>query len=117
MWENSNKFIGDETDFRKWICAITKFKAIDYYRKAARNMDVAVERVDDGFVNSSRKISRGNKSLAGDTGDGFVNSAEDEVIIKEDKNELIKFINQLEPMDRDIFIMKFFFGGILILKI
>ena len=37
-------------------------------------------------------------------------SAEDEFIIMEDRAELIKFINQLEPVDRKIFIMKFFLG-------
>lgn len=103
VWENSNKFNGEDTDFRRWICAIAKFKAIDYYRKANRNMDVAVELVDDGF----RKLSKVNIS---ENSGVFVNSAEDEVIIKEDKNELIELINQLEPMDRDIFIMKFFLG-------
>ena len=37
-------------------------------------------------------------------------SAEDELIMIEDKAELIKLINLLEPVDREIFIMKFFLG-------
>lgn len=88
VWDNSNKFNGDDADFKRWICVIAKFKAIDYYRKARRNMDVAVDVVEDGRVNS----------------------AEDEFITKEEENELIKLINQLDPMDRNIFIMKFFLG-------
>ena len=37
-------------------------------------------------------------------------SAEDELIMLEDRTELIKLINQLEPVEREIFIMKFFLG-------
>jgi len=37
-------------------------------------------------------------------------SAEDELILLEDRTELIQLINQLEPVERDIFIMKFFLG-------
>ena len=37
-------------------------------------------------------------------------SAEDELILLEDRTELIKLINQLEPVDREIFVMKFFLG-------
>ena len=37
-------------------------------------------------------------------------SAEDELILIEDRTELIKLINLLEPVDREIFIMKFFLG-------
>ena len=37
-------------------------------------------------------------------------SAEDELIMIENKTELIQLINLLEPVDRDIFIMKFFLG-------
>ena len=88
VWENISKFNGDDNDFKRWICAIAKYIAIDYYRKAMKNLDIAVEKVEEG-----------KKS-----------SVEEEVIIKEDKNELMELINTLEPMDRDIFIMKFFLG-------
>lgn len=37
-------------------------------------------------------------------------SAEDELILLEKRTELIKLVNQLEPVDREIFIMKFFLG-------
>ncbi len=36
IWNNSNKFHGDSTDFKKWIRAIAKFKSIDYYRKTSK---------------------------------------------------------------------------------
>ena len=46
VWENSDQFKGDATDFRKWMCAIAKFKAIDYYRKARKSMEVSSEHTD-----------------------------------------------------------------------
>jgi len=88
IWNNSKKFQGDSTDFKKWICAIAKFKSIDYYRKAHKKVETSSNYMD---LNAEK-------------------SAEDELIMMEDKTELIKLINQLEPVDRDIFIMKFFLG-------
>lgn len=88
IWNNSKKFHGDSTDFKKWICAIAKFKSIDYYRKANKKVEVTSNYMD---LDPEK-------------------SAEDELIMMEDKAELIKLINILEPLDRDIFIMKFFLG-------
>lgn len=88
IWNNSKKFHGDSTDFKKWICVIAKFRAIDYYRKRSGKVEFT-----SNFIDFHHEIS-----------------AEDELIIKEDKTELITLINLLEPVDRDIFIMKFFLG-------
>ncbi|MFD2442651.1 sigma-70 family RNA polymerase sigma factor [Bacillus sp. CGMCC 1.16607] len=89
IWNHSNKFQGESTtEFKKWICSIAKYKAIDYYRKARKKMEYSSE-VLDAIVEST---------------------AEDELILMEDKAELIKLINLLEPVDRNIFIMKYFLG-------
>lgn len=88
VWNNSDKFKGEEKDFRNWICAIAKFKAIDYYRKASKSAEVAVDNIIE------------KETI----------SAEDEAIFNEDKSEVIKLLNTLEVMDREIFIMKFFLG-------
>ncbi|MBC6974110.1 sigma-70 family RNA polymerase sigma factor [Bacillus sp. Xin] len=88
VWHNADKFHGEAEDFKKWIAAIAKFKAIDYYRKA--NKEIAITS-DDLDVNKGR-------------------SAEDEFIVIEDRNELVKIINELEPIDQKIFIMKFLLG-------
>ena len=88
VWNNADKFNGEELDFKKWIYKIAKFKAIDYYRKEIKNSDVTLE----------EKEMSTNKSV------------EDEIISTEDRNELIELINTLEPIDRDIFTMKFFLG-------
>lgn len=89
IWNNADKFHGEASeDFRKWICAIAKFKAIDYYRKAMGNAEVAS---DDIEVDTHTTI-------------------EDELIIQEDRRELIRLINNLEPIDKEIFLMKYFLG-------
>lgn len=88
VWNNSNKFKGEEVEFKKWIYKIAKFKAIDYYRKEIKNLEVSLE---DKYVSQ-------NKSL------------EEEVIINEEINQLIKLINTFDPIDRNIFTMKFFLG-------
>ncbi|TSI06228.1 sigma-70 family RNA polymerase sigma factor [Lysinibacillus sp. BW-2-10] len=87
IWNNSKSFQGDAMDFKKWICAIAKYKAIDYYRKASKRVEY-----------SSNSLDMNAES-----------SVEDELIIMEDKAELIKLINLLEPIDRKIFIMKYFY--------
>jgi len=88
IWDHSKKFRGDSQDFKKWICRIARFKAIDYYRKTTKQKE---------FTSNSIELNA-EKSI------------EEELIILEDRTELIKLINQLEPVERDIFIMKFFLG-------
>ena len=69
-------------------CAIAKFKAIDYYRKSTKTVEI----ISDEFHISTEK------------------SAEDELIVMEDREELLKLINQLEPLDQKVFIMKYLLG-------
>ncbi|MDZ5472830.1 sigma-70 family RNA polymerase sigma factor [Bacillus sp. 31A1R] len=89
IWNHSGKFQGgSETEFKKWICTITKYKAIDYYRKTKKKQEYSSEYLPTTMESS----------------------AEDELILMEDQAELIKLINQLEPVDRNIFIMKYFLG-------
>ncbi|QDX92730.1 sigma-70 family RNA polymerase sigma factor [Brevibacillus laterosporus] len=88
IWNNSDKFNGDSNDFKKWICAVAKFKSIDYYRKASKKMEPT-----SNYMELNAGIS-----------------AEDELIMLENRTELINLINHLEPVERDIFIMKFFLG-------
>ncbi|CAM4241312.1 RNA polymerase factor sigma-70 [Bacillus manliponensis] len=88
VWEHANKFDGDAADFKKWITKIAKFKAIDYYRKVTKQVEVTADYVD----------------VEGK------NSVEDELILMENRSELIQLINELEFVDREIFIMKYLLG-------
>ncbi|KQL52501.1 RNA polymerase subunit sigma-70 [Heyndrickxia shackletonii] len=88
IWEHSHKFNGDSKDFKKWICSIAKFKSIDYYRRASKKVEFTSNHLD---LHSEKSI-------------------EDELIFLEKRTELINLINKLEPLEREIFIMKFFLG-------
>lgn len=89
VWENSSKFTGDKSNFKNWIAGISKFKAIDYYRKLK------------GKVNY--------EEVTGEEIDNSI-SIEDEVIAEIDSNEAVNLINKLKEPDRTIFIMKFIYG-------
>lgn len=88
VWENSCKFNGEDEDFKKWIYKISRYKAIDYYRKEIRKKEIITDDIEIGESKSS----------------------EDEFLIKEEEHKIIKLINNLKPLDRDIFIMKFLLG-------
>lgn len=88
IWNHASQFEGNEDDFKKWVYKIAKYQAIDYYRKLRRREEVSLE------VNTLiQEIS-----------------AEDQVMLHEDKRELAAFINSLQPIDRKIFTMKYFLG-------
>ena len=84
VWQNARKFRGgDENDFKNWICTVAKYKAIDYYRKEVKNYEIASEFLEI-FMQESRE--------------GGVEDTVNEVL------------NQLEPMDRENFIMRYLLG-------
>lgn len=88
VWNNSSKFEGDESNFKNWVCAIAKFKSIDYYRKAVKKSEIVLDTIEIKDKNT----------------------LEEEILISENRSEVINLLNELEPLDRDIFIMKFFLG-------
>ncbi len=85
-FDNAKQFKGEREDFRKWICTIAKYKAIDKQRKTA-NSPVMAEFEDYQFE---------------------VKSAEKEFLIKSSIDDLLKMMTKLEQVDRDIFTMKYF---------
>lgn len=85
-YENAKQFEGNEEDFRKWLCTIAKFKAVDRQRKLARNP--VITDVDDIRLH--------------------VQSAEEEFLLKSDAHDLMIIMKKLEKIDRDIFLMKYF---------
>ncbi len=88
IWVNSHKFTGNNIKFKSWIGAISKFKAIDYYRKYDKkeNNELIYEAITDG------------------------RSAEDDYIDCMDNNKLVKIIESMDEPDKTIFIMKFLLG-------
>lgn len=89
IWHHAHQFEGDNDEFRKWLCVVAKYKAIDAYRIANKRGEVEIIGTNDLEVGSSPSI-------------------ENEVLVTESKNELLKLMCGFEVIDRDIFIMKFF---------
>ncbi|MBB4824731.1 RNA polymerase sigma-70 factor (ECF subfamily) [Sporosarcina luteola] len=85
-FENAKQFHGDSEDFRRWICTIAKFKAIDKQRALSKTPLATI--IDDHQLE--------------------VKSAEDEFLIQSSTEELLCMMAKLPQVDRDIFTMKYF---------
>ncbi|MEW8995179.1 sigma-70 family RNA polymerase sigma factor [Clostridium sp.] len=88
VWVNALKFTGDSIKFKSWVGAISKFKAVDYYRKYNKNENS--ELIDRAIT------------------DGI--SAEDYYIDEMESNRLVEIIENMDEPDKTIFIMKFLLG-------
>ncbi|WP_020618014.1 sigma-70 family RNA polymerase sigma factor [Paenibacillus daejeonensis] len=90
VWQHADSFRGNSEDFRKWIYAIARFKAIDAYRKQVRRQ----------------------AQVAGDTNLDILQtaSAEQELLLAEEQADIIQLLHQLSETDRDIFTMKYLLG-------
>ena len=85
IWKNAKKFDGDATDFRKWVCVIAKYKAIDYYR-------IEMKKKESPFLNlelasADSKMDKSNNL--------------------EEQEDIQAIIATLKPVDQKIFIMKY----------
>jgi len=89
IWQNAKQFEGQPEDFKKWIGMLTKYKAIDIFRRLEKQQ--AREKGDEEL---SQKPD--------------VKETEREFLKKEQRNDLLLAISCLESVDRDIFIMKYF---------
>ncbi|WP_052447405.1 sigma-70 family RNA polymerase sigma factor [Clostridium polynesiense] len=87
IWNNSSMFSGKPEKFVHWICVIAKYKAIDYQRKLAKNKKTVD--IDDCVI------------ITGLT-------TEDKVLADENQMELLGYINEMEELDKRIFIMRFY---------
>lgn len=89
VWQNAGQFNGEPEDFKKWIGMVTKYKAIDQFRKLDKQH--AREQSDDLLEQKS-------------TGE----SPQEHLVSKEEKRDLLFAISKLEQIDRDIFMMKYY---------
>lgn len=89
IWHHAKDFNGDSAKFKKWICAIAKFKAIDYYRKAAKSLEISSDNLE--LSSSSDSVEKDLERI-------------------ENRSELMHLINRLDPIDQQIFIRRFFLG-------
>lgn len=91
VWYHADQFCGEPGDFRKWIYAIARSKAIDSYRKAMRQrIQMATEESNLTFH--------------------LAQSAEEELFLAEEQAEIERLLHQLDETDREIFVMKYMLG-------
>ncbi len=89
VWQNAGQFRGEPEDFKKWIGMMTKYKAIDLFRKLEKQQ--AREQGDDLLE---------QKPTCEDL--------QEQLVKKEEKKDLLLAISKLESVDRDIFMMKYY---------
>ncbi|WP_434298178.1 sigma-70 family RNA polymerase sigma factor [Clostridium sporogenes] len=87
VWSNIDSFDEQKGNFKYWIAAISKYKAIDYKRKLFKQN--IIESIDDHV-------------LFDDT------SIENNVILSENKEEIFQVMNDMKKEDREIFIRRYF---------
>lgn len=89
IWNHSNMFTGKPEKFVHWICAIGKYKAIDYQRKIVKNKEII--NIDDCNISSNL-------------------TTEDKILANENTEELLQYISEFGDMNRKIFIMRYYLG-------
>jgi RNA polymerase sigma-70 factor (ECF subfamily) len=87
VWNNVASFDEEKGSFKNWLAAVAKYKAIDYKRRLFKQS--AVECTIDYSLEDKASI----ESL---------------IISKENSNELVKAINDMNIEDREIFIRRYF---------
>ncbi|SHK35051.1 sigma-70 family RNA polymerase sigma factor [Desulforamulus aeronauticus] len=93
VWYNAEKFKGEgEEDFRKWLCAIAKYKAIDFYRRERKCVEIPASDQESMDMLPPQA------------------SAEEQMLFKENTKEMKELLNSFSDTDRSIFIMKFLWG-------
>lgn len=86
IWNNGAKFKGNTSNFKNWVAAIARFKAIDYYRQAVKSNETDLEQLE---LPASYSV-------------------EEEIINTENKKEILAFIRTLDPIDQKILVMRYF---------
>lgn len=89
VWCKIGSFDETKGDFKSWIAAISKYKAIDCKRKLY-------------------KQSQWENSIDGNMYEDI--STEEIVVTKENRKELMNAINDMKDEDREIFIRRYFLG-------
>ncbi|AKA71482.1 sigma-70 family RNA polymerase sigma factor [Clostridium scatologenes] len=87
VWNNIESFDGEKGNFKYWITAIAKYKAIDYKRKLFKQS--TDECIDDYNLKDELNV-------------------ENALISKENREEILTAINGMRSEDKEIFIRRYF---------
>lgn len=89
VWQNSHQFSGDTHDFKRWMGTVAKYQAIDQYRRLEKQQ-------------TREQAMPENQEPAAEI------VLQDQVLKREEKNELLLALSKLGELDRNIFTMKYF---------
>ena len=89
IWQKAPQFDGNAADFRKWAGMITKYKAIDSYRRHTKQQQ---------RESMSDEVNR----------DGFSRDTEDAVLQREAREEMLCRLHELPEADRELFLMRYY---------
>lgn len=87
-WIKIADFNEDRANFRTWLLILTRYRALSYRRKRRLNNVVNIEDFDP----------RDDANL------------EQQILLREDQEQVMQIINSFSDTDRQIFIRRFFFG-------
>lgn len=85
IWNKSHLYNPEKSSFKNWLLAVSKYKAIDYKRNLTKQDNLQIE--------EQMLISK--------------TDVENEYILKERKEELIKLLQYEHELDRELFIRKY----------
>jgi len=86
LWNNIDKFYEEKGSFKYWFKAVAKYKAINYKKKIIK--DTNVDCIEDYTFESEEQVEK-------------------LIVSKENKEEVIKTIRNLNEPDREIFIRRY----------
>lgn len=89
LWNNIDKFDEKKGNFKYWFKAMAKYKAINYKKKIIKGQNA--DYMENYIFESSQQV-------------------ENQIISKENKDEIIKAIKELKDLDRKIFIKRYLVG-------
>ena len=88
VWNNIDKFKGDNSKFKSWIAGISKYKAIDYYRKYKKGQE---DNIENYCISDNSNL-------------------EEKVICGIETDKVMKLISEFKEPDKSIIVMKFLLG-------
>ncbi|OFI06768.1 ECF RNA polymerase sigma factor SigW [Clostridium acetireducens DSM 10703] len=89
IWDNIDSYDKVKGNFKSWIIAISKYKAIDYIRKYSK--EEHLEFLENIILEDKCNVEK-------------------LVIAKEDKERVLKMLDELKDIDKEIFVDRYLLG-------
>ncbi|WPC43917.1 sigma-70 family RNA polymerase sigma factor [Clostridium sp. JS66] len=86
LWKNAVQYNDNITTFKKWLVAISKYKAIDYIRKLRKAQELVELKEDTAISNDN---------------------VEEKIIQTDDVNTIVGIIKNMSEIDRRIFFKRY----------